>query len=157
MTSLDRLTEAAKKHGWTVRPGRYEGANDVIFERPNVTDRRKIEYIYVSCSVRDAVIYASWAPGLDGVNGRQKYKGARAFVMQYLTRTAENPATNGEAAMTNDDLRDRLERFAATLEALADNSAAKAQNPDPFQRGVDAGRTDAYRWVANRIRGELNV
>jgi hypothetical protein len=58
--------------------------------------------------------------------------------------------------MTNDDLHDRLERFAATLEVLAQNSAAKVPNPDPFQRGVDAGHTDAYRWVANRIRGELN-
>jgi hypothetical protein len=98
MTSLDKIIATAKEHGWTHDDqGRYAGLNDRTFERPNVTDPSEIEFVYLACSVTGAVLYASWAPGRDGVNGRHVRKGARAFVLHYLTRTGVEPTTKPES------------------------------------------------------------
>lgn len=56
-----------------------------------------------------------------------------------------------------DDLTARLERLCWTLDSLADSnalSACKAANLD-YECGEDAGKADAYRWAATRIREEL--
>lgn len=90
-TSLEQITAAAAKHGWrlaSASTGQNGGLTGWAWERTNVTDARKIEYLNVDTSVTGAVVHAAWGPSLNNNGGRHTRKGVRDFALKYLTRTA---------------------------------------------------------------------
>lgn len=68
MTSRETILRMAAKNGWTVHTEPGEGFTGVTeFRRRN---GRAVAYLRVDCGVQDQVIYASWAPSLNGNGGR---------------------------------------------------------------------------------------
>lgn len=86
MNARERVLVTAAQQGWRVHEDPANAWDATEFRRTHRDrDGQRTEYLRIVYSVSDQVIHVSWAPRLDGIDGRSARRDKLAWTLRKLS------------------------------------------------------------------------